>query len=97
MEKKSKKNYYRNGDVPRVNPTSVDGDVHKWIYDGKTLVAQKGAHNVELYEGDEIISVFSSPNAYKLGRNVYRMENDKDTAQAQWGKMLCSAAEHAAK
>lgn len=97
MDNKNTKTYYRNGDVPRAQPTSTDGDVRQWHHEGKTIVAQKGSHNVEVYAGDEIVSVLSSYDAYKLGRHVYHTENNKDTPQAQWGKMLCSAAEHAAR
>lgn len=95
-KKKTKKTYYRNGDVPRAQPTTTDNDVHAWEFDGKTIIAEKGSGSVELHERDEIVSTFTSAEAYKLGRHIYRGEGNKESSHSQWGKMLCSAAEHAA-
>ena len=93
---KSKKNYYRNGDVPRIKATVSIGDTCTWSLEGKSVVAKAHSNSVELLSSEELVASFSSAEAYKLGRKVFRGEEDKDSNQAQWGKMLCSAAEYAA-
>lgn len=91
-----KKSYYKNGDVPRIKADVSIGDTCTWSLEGKKIVAKAHSNGVELFSSEELVASFSSSEAYKLGRMVFRGEEDKDTIHAQWGKMLCSAAEYAA-
>lgn len=91
-----KKTYYGKGDVPRIPAHSVSNTQRSWTTGNKTLVASSSTYSVELYESGDILATFSSRRAYSLGRDLYKSQEDKDSLEAQWGQMLCSAAEYAA-